>query len=124
MAVFPTLALLVLSAPAFLMAPGSVGSVQLGILEMESIVKTLMRYEHCEEKHGTYIMSQMIILWLVKCKLCFCSAKWFLMLASRSMESIVVRTLIRAITAYHVLHATLELSLLVGAVIKLWQTNR
>lgn len=40
MAVFPTLALLVLSATAFLMAPGSVGSVQLGILEMESIVKT------------------------------------------------------------------------------------
>lgn len=49
MAAFPTLALLVLSAPAFLMAPGSVGSVQLAILEMEFIVKTLMRYEQCEE---------------------------------------------------------------------------
>lgn len=41
------------------MAPGSVGSVQLAILEMELIVKTLMRYEHCEE--NLIYMSQIII---------------------------------------------------------------
>lgn len=59
MAVFPTLALLVLNAPAFQMAPGIVGSVQSGISEMELIVKTSMRYEHCEKK--IMYMSQLII---------------------------------------------------------------
>lgn len=69
MAAFPILALLVLSAPAFLMAPGSVGHVQLGILEMESIVKTLMRYGHCEEKYSMYYV-KFIIPWLTECELC------------------------------------------------------
>lgn len=69
MAVCPTLALLVQSAPAFLMAPGSVGGVQLGLLEMESIVKTLMKYEHCEEKYSMYYVT-FIITWLTECKLC------------------------------------------------------
>lgn len=50
MAVFPILALLVPSVQAFLMAPGIVGSVHLAILEMESIVKTLMKYEHWKKK--------------------------------------------------------------------------
>lgn len=46
------------------------------------------------------------------------------MLASHSMESIVVRTQVQAITAYHVLLATLEISLSAGAVSKQWPINR
>lgn len=85
-----------------------------------------MRYEYCEEKYAQG-MSRMIMLGIVKCKLCCCclsSAQRFLMLALHLMESIVVKTQIQGITAFHVLLATLEVSLLAGAVSKQWPTNR